>query len=513
MATPASRTSRLRRVVGAVVVALLVLGPQSSPALADDLDDQRAAAEAQQRKKEAEREDLQHDLEDANDAFRQAVLDLNEVEGRLPVAQAELAEAQARLAEARRKAAVLADRLTDAEQEEKEVSGRIEADEGKTEEARSDVVAMAREAYRRGDDVSTLGLVTGAQSTQEFLEDVAVTSSAARSRSRAVAELQEAETVARNQQARLDAIRATIADLKAEADANVVAAEEAEEEAAERKAEVERLIAEQEELKATIASQRDETISELEENDAQRESLKSEIKDLIVKQEERDRRLEEERRQREEAERKKREAEAAERRKAEQEAAEKERESNKGGSGGSSSGGGSGGGSSSGGGSGGSGSGGSSGSGSSGGSGGGGGGGSSSSGTFLGWPTAYHHVTSSYGMRFHPALNYWRLHAGTDIRAYCGTPVYAAESGYVEKAYYGSGPGNNVLINHGRYKGDSVMTRYLHLSRDTVFVGEKVDKGEIIGYSGTTGTSTACHLHFEVYVNGDTVDPMKGWLG
>jgi murein DD-endopeptidase MepM/ murein hydrolase activator NlpD len=502
------RATDLRKALGAALVGLLLLGP-AMPVGADELDDQRAAAEEQQRQKEAEREDLQHELEDANDAFRQAVLDLNEVEGRLPVAQAELAEAQAVLAEARRKAEVLADRLAAAEAEEREVAGQIEEGAGQVEEARSDVVAMAREAYRRGDDLSTLGLVTGAQSTQEFLDDVAVTSSAARSRSRAVTDLQEAETVARNQQARLDAVRETIGELKAEADANVVAAEAAEQEAAERKAEVERLIAEQEALKATIAEQRDETITELEENEDQRSDLEAQIKELMVKQEERDRRLEEERKRREEAARKQREAEAAAQRRAEQEAerqAEKEAGRQGSGGGGNSSGGGNG--SGSGGGSGGSGS-----SGGSGGGGNGGGGGGSSSGPFLGWPTAYPVVTSSYGMRYHPSLNYWRLHAGTDIRAYCGTPIYAAESGYVEQAYFGSGPGNNVLINHGRHQGDSVMSRYLHLSRDTVFVGEKVDRGEIIGYSGTTGTSTACHLHFEVYVNGSTVDPMSGWLG
>jgi murein DD-endopeptidase MepM/ murein hydrolase activator NlpD len=494
------RPHDLRKVLGAALVGLLLFG-SAVPAGADELDDQRAAAEKQQKQKEAEREDLQHELEDANDAFRKAVLDLNEVEARLPDAQAELSEAQAVLAEARRKAEVLADRLEAAEAEERDVAGQIEDDAGKVDEARSDVVAMAREAYRRGDDLSTLGLVTGAQSTKEFLDDVAVTSSAARSRSRAVTDLQEAETVARNQQARLDAVRETIADLKAEADANVIVAAAAEQEAAERKAEVERLIAEQQALKATIAEQRDETITELEENEDQRADLESQIKDLMVKQEERDRRLEEERKRRVEAERKQREAEAAAERKAEQEAdrrAEKDRQDS-GGSGGGSGGGGGGGSSGSGGG------------GSS--SGGGGGGGGSSTGTFLGWPTAYPVVTSSYGMRYHPSLNYWRLHAGTDIRAYCGTPIYAAESGYVEQAYFGSGPGNNVLINHGRYQGDSVMTRYLHLSRDTVFVGEKVDRGEIIGYSGSTGTSTACHLHFEVYVNGSTVNPMNGWLG
>jgi murein DD-endopeptidase MepM/ murein hydrolase activator NlpD len=115
-------------------------------------------------------------------------------------------------------------------------------------------------------------------------------------------------------------------------------------------------------------------------------------------------------------------------------------------------------------------------------------------------------------MRYHPKLHVWRLHAGTDIRTYCGTPIYAAQSGYVEQAYYGSGPGNNVLINHGSHNGSNVMTRYLHLSRDVVGVGQYVSKGQVVGYSGSTGTSTSCHLHFEVYVNGSTVDPMQGWL-
>ncbi|WP_277212393.1 peptidoglycan DD-metalloendopeptidase family protein [Isoptericola croceus] len=489
--------SRLRKIVGAAVVGLLVLGP-SAPALADDIDDQRAAAEQERREKEAERKELEVSLEDTNAEYAQAVLDLNTVEARLPVAQAELAAAQAALAEAQRKAQILAQRLADAEDEETRITTEIADGEGKAEAARSDVVAMAREAYRRGDDVSTLGLVTGAQSTREFLEDVAVNSSAARSQSRAVAELQEAETVARNQEARLVAIRETITELKAEADANVVVAEEAEKDAAERKAEVEQLIEDQKQLKATIEDKRDETVAELEENEAQRETLEDEIQQIIVKQEERDRRLEEERKKREAEERKQREAEERKQRQAEREAAERENSRGGGGGGsGSGSGGGSGGGG---------------GGGSSSGGGGGGGGGSSTSGPFLGWPTNYRVVTSSYGQRYHPIRNAWRLHAGTDIRSYCGTPIYAAQSGYVEQAYFGSGPGNNVLINHGRHKGDNVMSRYLHLSRDVVSVGQKVSKGQVIGYSGSSGTSTACHLHFEVFVNGSTVDPMGGWL-
>src|SRR5690606_32314693 len=119
-------------------------------------------------------------------------------------------------------------RLADAKAEEATVSQQIEAGEGKVESARADVVEMARQAYRNGDDPSTIGIVTGAQSTEEFLEEFAVSSSAARSQARTLTQLQDAEAVARNQQARLDAIRETVAALKREADANVVAAERAE---------------------------------------------------------------------------------------------------------------------------------------------------------------------------------------------------------------------------------------------------------------------------------------------
>lgn len=94
------------------------------------------------------------------------------------------------------------------------------------------------------------------------------------------------------------------------------------------------------------------------------------------------------------------------------------------------------------------------------------------------------------------------------MRAYCGTPIYAARSGKVQWAKYYGGFGNQVLINHGSYKGKSLMSSYNHLSSFSVRSGQSVKAGQLLGYSGTTGTSTACHLHFEVYVNGSTVNPM-----
>ena len=128
---------------------------------------------------------------------------------------------------------------------------------------------------------------------------------------------------------------------------------------------------------------------------------------------------------------------------------------------------------------------------------------------YLSFPTAVPYTTSSYGMRYHPILHYWRLHAGTDFRAYCGTKIYAAAEGRVEWATNVGGFGNQVMIDHGIVKGNSVYTSYNHLSRFSVGTGQYVTRGQVVGYSGSTGTSTACHLHFEVYVNGKTVDPVS----
>lgn len=119
-------------------------------------------------------------------------------------------------------------------------------------------------------------------------------------------------------------------------------------------------------------------------------------------------------------------------------------------------------------------------------------------------------VTSGYGWRYHPILGYRRLHAGTDFGAPCGSPVRAAAAGTVVRAGWSGGYGNQLVVDHGQLRGVGVATSYNHLSRILVSSG-RVARGQVIAYSGTTGLSTGCHLHFEVYVNGSTVDPM-GWF-
>jgi murein DD-endopeptidase MepM/ murein hydrolase activator NlpD len=121
------------------------------------------------------------------------------------------------------------------------------------------------------------------------------------------------------------------------------------------------------------------------------------------------------------------------------------------------------------------------------------------------------YVTSPYGYRVHPIYGYYSLHDGTDFHAPCGTPLHAAGTGKVISAYYSSVWGNRLFIGLGNVNGKYVTVIYNHLSSYNSQVGQTVQRGQVVGYAGTTGWSTACHLHFTVMVNGQTVDPLT-WM-
>lgn len=120
-------------------------------------------------------------------------------------------------------------------------------------------------------------------------------------------------------------------------------------------------------------------------------------------------------------------------------------------------------------------------------------------------PVIAQRVSSGFGMRFHPLLGYSRMHAGIDFAASTGTPIYAVTDGRVVFAGRHGGHGNYVKLAHSGGLG----TGYGHMSRIAVSAGESVRRGEIIGYVGSTGLSTGPHLHYEVYRNGQTVNPMS----
>ena len=126
-------------------------------------------------------------------------------------------------------------------------------------------------------------------------------------------------------------------------------------------------------------------------------------------------------------------------------------------------------------------------------------------------------ITSPYGMRTNPVTGIYKLHDGTDFGVGCGTPVHATASGTVIQTALTVGYGNQLVIDHGVMRGVGLATSYNHLMSFSVGSGSHVNRGEVIGYSGGgpgmygAGFSTGCHLHFMVYVNGGTTDPM-GWL-
>jgi murein DD-endopeptidase MepM/ murein hydrolase activator NlpD len=118
------------------------------------------------------------------------------------------------------------------------------------------------------------------------------------------------------------------------------------------------------------------------------------------------------------------------------------------------------------------------------------------------------YVTSPYGWRRHPIYGYWGLHDGTDFHAPCGTPERAAASGTVISKVWSDVYGNRLYLDLGQVNGKNMTVIYNHLSSYRVKAGAHVKRGEVVGFAGTTGWSTACHLHFTVLLDGNPVDPM-----
>lgn len=112
-------------------------------------------------------------------------------------------------------------------------------------------------------------------------------------------------------------------------------------------------------------------------------------------------------------------------------------------------------------------------------------------------------ITSKFGYRWHPILNCERFHAGLDIGSQAGDVVIAAYSGIIAEAQYSDSYGNYVLINHG----NGYSTIYAHMSSIAVEAGQPVSQGDTIGYVGSTGWSTAPHLHFEIRYSDVRTDP------
>lgn len=113
-------------------------------------------------------------------------------------------------------------------------------------------------------------------------------------------------------------------------------------------------------------------------------------------------------------------------------------------------------------------------------------------------------ITSTMGMRYHPILGGRRFHAGVDLAAPAGTPIHTTADGEVERAGAAGGYGLLVILHHP----SGYETRYAHMARIAVARGQKLRRGDLIGYVGSTGLSTGPHLHYEVRRWGEPLSPI-----
>jgi murein DD-endopeptidase MepM/ murein hydrolase activator NlpD len=119
------------------------------------------------------------------------------------------------------------------------------------------------------------------------------------------------------------------------------------------------------------------------------------------------------------------------------------------------------------------------------------------------WPIEGARISSEYGYRIHPVYGTRRLHAGIDLAAPRGTPIASANTGVVIFAGVRGGYGRTVIVDHG----NDISTLYAHMTEIGVVEGQNIDRGDIVGFVGATGTATGNHLHFEIRVGGGTVNP------
>lgn len=434
----------------ASVLSVTMLGMASARAKADDLEDKRNQLDSQ--------------IEAQKSVVEGASKDLTDAIAALDSSKTELAEAEASLAQAE-------SRLSEAKELDSQRAAELKAAETKAEKAQADVAA-AQAAYdsvdaRTSEEITVITQQSGALAELSVLfNDVGTGNINQRAQladtlfSSSALELDElterrfrldtAKKEADEAEAKAEELRKAAAD-------QLEASKQAEQDAAAKRSEVAEKVAQHD-------AAREKADSQLNAEKGRQSELESESKDV-------DRRIQERIEQQKQAE-------------AERQAREREAQQKSSADSGSSSG-----------------SGANSGSGSS---------GSSSNAGFI--HPVDGGISSPYGMRVHPVLGYSKLHDGTDFAAGCGTPIRAAGDGVVSERYFNAGYGNRLMIDHGSKGGTYVTTGYNHASSYVVSVGDHVSQGQVIGYVGTTGYSTGCHLHLMAWENGSVVNPMARWF-
>lgn len=449
---------------GALALALTVIA--SAPARADDLDDQKAQL-AQQA------EQVQESLEFLDGRIAQSASDLATYRAQLPGAQQALVDAQGRVAAATKEADALAVRVDAAQQNKAKITQQIADDRGKTEETKKVIGEIASQAYKAGGVPSSLSLIFGDAGGGSLTGSIDLADQALRTQNAALERLSQQTAANVNSEARLAAVEAEIRDLKSQADQALQREQAARDDAASKKAAVDKLVADTDWLNQELEAQRPAIEQQIADVKKQQDQIAAQIA-------ERDRRL--------------REAWLAEQQRlAEQRAAEARAAALAAGQNQSSA--------------------------------------DAAAQTVrdqavqVGSPSAFGlrypfagnpPITSGFGWRATPpgTIDFFGtggyMHTGIDFGVGCGTPVYAAAGGTVTVGGWTNGGGGwTVMISHGVIQGNSLTTVYYHNSSVLVSPGQSVSQGQLIAYSGSTGNSTGCHAHFETWLNGAPVNPLS----
>ncbi|MGP5580477.1 peptidoglycan DD-metalloendopeptidase family protein [Glutamicibacter arilaitensis] len=484
MLSNAVRRKFLRASIGGAMALALTL--PAGLVVADELDDKKAQVEKNIDNLENDMEFLDADIQETDQKLRNQ-------QAQVPIAQQALADAQSRVANAQATVADLNNRLVSAQATRDEVAKQIEENAAKISEAEDAMAQIASEAYKRGGVSGGLDMILNMDSATKMADGLDMANRAMESQNAKYNDLAQEQASNESNKLRLVAVEKEISSLKAQAEEALAQEQAARDAAQSAKNELDALVASTEKLSAELESQKPRIQAKLDNQQKEYAAVNQQIKErqerLIREAAERKRKAEEKARKEAEAEWKRIAAEKAayeaeqERKAAEAKAQKKtykkktyaapkpeKKTSNY----------------------------------------------SEPSSWGLVKPTTSNRLTSTFGWRPTPAgtIDYGGrggyVHAGIDwgFGGQCGSPITAAAAGEVWMAGWGGSSGNKVTLSHGVIKGKALATNYHHMSRIAVSVGQHVKRGQVIGYVGTTGNSTGCHLHFETIINGSHVNPL-----
>ncbi|GAA3544347.1 metalloendopeptidase [Aeromicrobium flavum] len=440
----------MRKPLLALALSITLVASLSAPTFGGEKDD----VKREQRANKQRLKDAQDEVQESTQAARDAKRALDAASSRLAAAETELGQTRGKLAVAQAEDARLRAELDKAEAELEAAEAALNAAEKELKQSRGAVESFAVESVMAGDSgLKAFGDLLRGADPGEFSEQMSASTSIGDAQIALMQELAASEVMLGIERDKVEKLRDRVADQKQQAEAVVVQMQALTAQAEAQAASVAQLVTARAGAKRSAEAALAEDQKLLAEQEAERSRLESQMAEIV----------------RQELEAARKAAEAAERAR---------RKKGGGGGGGKDNGG--------------------------------GGGGSGDSGGALSRPVPGP-ITSPYGMRRHPITGVYKLHDGTDFGVGCGTPIRAAAGGRIISQYYNGAYGNRVILNNGVKRGKSIITTYNHLSRFARGSGAKVSRGEVIGYVGSTGYSTGCHLHFMVLANGQTTQPMN-WL-